>query len=142
MHPERGSCTPPASPSASGAVAVALHHQHFCKLFSLQRCCCVCAAPPVHSMHCRVQFLYFYPILFLLLLLLLLLQCCSSGCCNPASSQRKVFLTHLNSIDKVQVEHLIPEKHKVAVSLPMKTAQHILSRMLLFHEALLCGKEL
>ena len=41
MHPERGSCTPPASPSASGAVALhksgavaAVQHQHFCKLFS------------------------------------------------------------------------------------------------------------
>ena len=56
------------------------HVQHFCKLASTLLLLRVRA--PVHSMHCRVQFFYFYPILpssssFSF-------YCCCNGC-NPAS---------------------------------------------------------
>ena len=50
-------------------VQIPAHHvQHFCKLASTLLLLRVRA--PVHSMHYRVQFFYFYPILLLLLLLL------------------------------------------------------------------------
>ena len=76
-------------------VQIPAHHvQHFCKLASTLLLLRVRA--PVHSMHCRVQFFYFYPILpsssssFSF-------SCCCNGC-NPASPHatraQLPFLTH------------------------------------------------
>ena len=75
-------------------VQIPAHHvQHFCKLASTLLLLRVRA--PVHSMHCRVQFFYFYPILppsssFSF-------YCCCNGC-NPASPHatraQLPFLTH------------------------------------------------
>ena len=80
-------------------VQIPAHHvQHFCKLASTLLLLRVRA--PVHSMHCRVQFLYFYPILFH--------RC--SGCCNPA-------LPHARAEQNLSYAKKSPTAHSVETTL-------------------------